>query len=187
MGFIVYEHINKINGKRYIGITKSANPNRRWINGNGYKQNLHFYNAIKKYGWDNFEHIVIAENLSKEMACAWEVALIAQYESNNKNKGYNITDGGDFFHHSEESKRKMSRNRKGKGLHHFSEEHRRKISEHHGGGAEAKKVICVETGMEFESINNAARYTGCNKKMISNCCRNVPHYNTAKGYHWQFC
>lgn len=80
----------------------------------------------------------------------------------------------------------MSENRKGKGLRHFSEEHRRKISEHHGGGAEAKKVICAETGVIFESINEAARKTGINKKLISACCRKVPHYKTGGEYHWSF-
>ena len=32
----VYAHINKINGKRYIGIT-SKEPKSRWCHGRGYK------------------------------------------------------------------------------------------------------------------------------------------------------
>lgn len=32
----VYQHINKVNGKRYIGYTKLS-PCNRWKNGNGYK------------------------------------------------------------------------------------------------------------------------------------------------------
>ena len=43
--FSVYVHIAP-NGKRYYGIT-SREPHRRWGNGNGYRQNRHFYNAIK--------------------------------------------------------------------------------------------------------------------------------------------
>lgn len=44
--YTVYEHINKINGKKYIGIT-SQNPERRWGNNrNGYKSSPYFYSAI---------------------------------------------------------------------------------------------------------------------------------------------
>ena len=49
--YIVYLHINKINRKIYVGITKYAdNPNRRWMNGNGYKKDSIIYKAINKYG-----------------------------------------------------------------------------------------------------------------------------------------
>lgn len=184
--FTVYMHINKVNGKRYVGITHFENLNRRWSNGKGYFRNKHFSDAIKKYGWDNFEHLIIDEKLPKDIACAMEKALIRKYDTQNKEKGYNITDGGEYYHHSPESKALMSKNRKGKGLQKFSEEHKRKLRENHGGGAESKKVVCVETGAIYESINDAAKAIGKNKKMISNCCRNVPHYNTAGGYHWQF-
>ena len=186
MSFIVYMHINKTNGKRYIGITKNENPNKRWLNGKGYFRNPHFTRAIEKYGWDGFEHIIVADGLTKEIACQWEQSLIALYCCNDKTKGYNITDGGEFFHHSKESRKLMSQNRKGKGLHEFSDEHRKKMSEHHGGGAESKKVICVETGVIYKSINDVARSIGKNKKLISCVCRGVPHYNTAGGYHWRF-
>lgn len=179
-------HVNKTNGKKYIGITHYQNLNRRWINGKGYFRNKHFSDAIEKYGWDGFEHIVISENLSKEQACSLERELILKYDTQNKEKGYNITDGGEFFHHTEESKKLMSANRKGKGLKKFSEEHKRKIREHHAGGNEKKKVICVETGVIYESINAASRDIGINKKVISNCCRGVAHFKTAGGYHWQF-
>ena len=80
----------------------------------------------------------------------------------------------------------MSKNRKGKGLHTFSEEHIRHIKESHKGGAEKKRVLCVETNTIYESINDAARQNKINKKQISGCCRNVPHYNAAGGYHWKF-
>lgn len=186
MKFIVYMHVNKTNGKKYIGITHHSNPNKRWNGGKGYFRNRYFSRAIEKYGWDGFDHIIVADGLTKELACQWETALIALYASNCRENGYNITDGGECFHHSEESKKMMSQNRKGKGLHRFSEEHKRKIREHHAGGNAAKRVICVETGIIYQSINDAARDISINKKMISNCCRKVPHYNTAGGYHWMF-
>ena len=67
--YIVYQHKNKINNKVYIGITSQI-PERRWgSNGCNYKSSPHFYSAIQKYGWDNFEHNILFTNLTKEKAC----------------------------------------------------------------------------------------------------------------------
>lgn len=184
--FTVYMHVNRINGKRYIGITHFSNLNRRWENGKGYFRNKHFADAIEKYGWDNFNHIIVAQNLDKQSACDLERQLIKQYDTQNREKGYNITDGGEFFRHSQASKDLMSQNRKGKGMHKFSEEHKQKLRDNHSGGTSKKKVLCIETGIIYESINDAARAVEINKKVISNCCRNIPHYKTAKGCHWQY-
>ena len=92
MPFTVYKHVNKINRKVYIGIT-GQNPKKRWANGLGYK-GMYFYNAIEKYGWDNFEHVIIAENLCESQAIQMEIDLIAKYQSNIRSKGYNIEKGG---------------------------------------------------------------------------------------------
>ena len=95
MGYIVYVHINKINGKRYYGIT-SRKPECRWgKNGNGYKSNEHFTNAINKYGWINFEHIIVARGLSEEEAKWLEIQLIKEWNTNDPNKGYNNSLGGE--------------------------------------------------------------------------------------------
>ena len=108
--YIVYIHITP-SGKKYVGITHQ-NPQKRWDNGNGYSENEHFYRAIKKYGWDNIEHIILYENLSKEEACEKEIELIAKYKSNNSNFGYNKSYGGQlgmkYLHHSLESRKKIS-------------------------------------------------------------------------------
>jgi len=90
----VYIHTNKINQKKYIGISSENNPNTRWKNGNGYKQQV-FYRAIEKYGWDNFEHEIIITNLTEEEAKQKEIELIAQYKTNDPNYGYNRSKGGD--------------------------------------------------------------------------------------------
>ena len=50
--------------------------------------------AIKKYGWDNFEHIIFAEKLDKRQAEKMERLLIAFWETNNSRYGYNIREGG---------------------------------------------------------------------------------------------
>ena len=109
----VYAHINKINNKKYIGITKQ-DVNRRWRNGNGYKGCITFNNAIEKYGWDNFEHIIIKENLPKECAETLEKILIYLYDT--QHNGYNLDGGGNVHLASKESKRKSSESHKGKRL-----------------------------------------------------------------------
>ena len=104
----VYVHVNKINGKLYIGLTKSKNPNRRWENGNGYRNNILFNRAIQKYGWDSFEHIVLFENISKEIASIAEQELIKKYKTNNSKYGYNICSGGiNGFTVAESTKEKL--------------------------------------------------------------------------------
>ena len=94
--FSVYKHVNKCNGKIYVGITCREKPSRRWGEGGiRYKSNKHFWNAIEKYGWDNFEHIIIATGLSCEAAQQMEMALIAECKSDQYEYGYNQTKGGE--------------------------------------------------------------------------------------------
>ena len=59
--YTVYMHITPSN-KRYIGIT-CQDVQQRWRNGKGYKKNQAFFNAIKKYGWDNIRHDVVERDL----------------------------------------------------------------------------------------------------------------------------
>ena len=130
----VYIHISPSN-KYYVGIT-SRKPYERWRGGSGYKKNKHFYRAIQKYGWNNFEHEIIAEHLTKDEACNMEKLLIASLNSNDYHYGYNITAGGESGlcgeknywygkHHTEEAKIKMSKIHKGK---HLSADHKKLIS-----------------------------------------------------------
>lgn len=182
--FIVYKHTSP-SGKVYVGITHQR-PEDRWQGGLGYRKNPYFFRAILRYGWDNFRHEILSRGLTKEEACVLERALIAYYRSNEKHRGYNLTDGGEFFKHSKESREKMSINRKGKGHRTLSAETKAKLRANHAGGAESKPVLCVETGVVYESTNAAAHSTGIDKSPISRCCRHIPHYNTAGGYHWKY-
>lgn len=91
LDYCVYAHVNKINGKVYIGISK--NIKNRWkSNGGKYKSCQKFYNAIQKYGWDNFAHIILIENISSQMAAEIEMYLIQKYDT--INSGYNLVSGG---------------------------------------------------------------------------------------------
>ena len=95
--YCVYIHRNKINNKVYIGITN--NVKRRWrCEGIEYKPSKEntssFWNAIQKYGFDKFEHIILECNLSQREAEEKEKYYIKKYDSANKDKGYNIALGG---------------------------------------------------------------------------------------------
>ena len=135
----IYIHKNRINGKMYIGQTKQP-LERRFRNGEGYIHCPKFYAAIQKYGWENFEHIIVKSNLTKEEANIEEINLIKKYQSTDINYGYNITDGGDFTpclkgkenpfygkHHTEKSLEIMKKKKYG------------------GNNPRAKKVKCLNT------------------------------------------
>lgn len=138
--YCVYCHRNKINNKRYIGQTiHQDNLDVRWgKNGSGYKHNNHFKNAIDKYGWDNFEHIILAKNLSQEEADELETYYISLYNTTNRNYGYNYRSGGrEGSNINDESKQKIAQSLKKyhkehpefSTSHDWSDESRQKLSE----------------------------------------------------------
>lgn len=91
LNYSVYVHTNKINGKKYVG--QSSNIIERWKNGGkNYFSSTKFHRAIQKYGWENFTHEILYENLNKEAANKIERDLIKKYDS--INNGYNIQEGG---------------------------------------------------------------------------------------------
>ena len=91
--YSLYIHTNKINHKKYVGIT-SREPKERWDYGCAYKSCTYFDRAIKKYGWNNFTHEVVLTNLTKEEAEEQERYNIALYRTNQQEYGYNLTEGG---------------------------------------------------------------------------------------------
>ena len=160
----IYCHKNKINNKLYIGYAK--NPLARWhLDGSGYEKQEKFYRAIKKYGWNNFEHIILIDNLSIEQAKILERYLIKKY--NSKNEGYNATDGGEGlvgFHHSKETRQKMSENAMGK------------------KPTRTRAVRCLETNEIFESAKKAADWCNVAPPTITRNCQKIKP--SAGGYHW---
>ena len=198
----VYIHINKTNGKRYYGITKQE-PKKRWQNGKKYGNNDHFTNAINYYGWDNFDHIVIARGLTEEEAKWLEIELIRELDTTNRDKGYNITKGGEGtngYKHTEETRKNISKIHKGKTLSDetrkklseamkgktLSDETRKKLSESHKGknSPSAKRIYCVELDMYFDTVTEASEYVGCHRSNISSVL--IGNRKTCGGYHWLY-
>ena len=124
MNWCVYIHISPSN-KAYIGIACNK-PEDRWQNGLGYLKKTKYgdykqpaiANAIIKYGWNNFEHIIWADKLTKDQACKYEILLIALFDTRNKKYGYNIrsggSDGGKGREVSDLTKYRLSISHKGK-------------------------------------------------------------------------
>lgn len=169
-------HKNKINNKLYIGQTKyNQNPNKRWRNGEGYKRCTHFYNAIQKYGWDNFEHEILYDNLTLEEANQLEEKLIAEYDTMNPDKGYNLKSGGENNLLSEKSKRKISEAFKGENHplwnKHHSEETKKKISKAHKG-----KKIKPFTKEHKEKIRNALKGKSFSEEHKENLRKNHANF-----------
>ena len=184
--YIVYMHKNKINNKVYIGIT-CQKTKYRWGAGSGYKKQSKFYNAICKYGWNNFEHIILFNNLTFEKAKQKEIEMIDKYNAFTKQHGYNATKGGEGSNGvpcSEEKKKKISEANKG---HKFTEETKKRISESLKGNVpyNCKKVLCVETGIIYDSMYIAEKETGAKYKNISKVCKGEYGRKTAGGYHWK--
>lgn len=184
--YIVYMHKNKTNGKSYIGITCQKTV-CRWGAGSGYRQQIKFYNAICKYGWDNFEHIILFKNLSFEEAKQKEIEMIDKYKTFTKEYGYNITKGGEGTFGipcSEEKKKKISEANKG---HKFTDEAKKRISNSLKGNIpyNRKKVLCIETGIIYDSMHLAEKETGAKYKNISKVCKGEYGRKTAGGYHWK--
>ena len=199
-----------------------------------------------------FEHEILFSDLSEEEAKQKEIQLIDELHTRNPDFGYNMTPGGDGYsgqdnpwygkHHTEESKKKMSKARKGvpkseetkikigKALEgrKFSDETRRKMSENHADfsgennpmygrkmdpnhlqkmiaasktpeaiekmkqhkqwysgkdNPNAKQVLCIETGIVYTTINEAAEATGCCASKISSVCHGKREHT--RGLHFK--
>jgi len=179
--YFIYGHRNKINGKWYIGQTSKKKPESRYgLNGSNYLRSKNkktfdqekFANAILKYGWENFEHIILEENVNEADVDSKERFWIEQKDS--IKNGYNSSIGGQKNHGlsneirkqfsetrkgagnpmygkklSDETKQYLSRIRSGRNSPmfgtHLSEETKRKISE-------SKKNLSLETR---KNISNA--------------------------------
>lgn len=99
--------------KSYVGQTYVETPEQRWgKDGKGYYNQTKFGRAIKKYGWNNFQHEVLLafECETKEELVfwlnQWEAYYIEKFDS--FYNGYNSTTGGDNYEVCEETKQKMS-------------------------------------------------------------------------------
>lgn len=198
--YTLYAHINKLNGKKYVGIT-AQKPKDRWRNGTGYIRSPRFYNAIQRYGWEQFEHIILETDMSYEEACEAERKIIFSEHLTDPRYGYNLDSGGFAGKAlSQESKLKISEHHADfSGNKHplygkrHSETTKQKIREKAIGRRQpdeqkikhskammgsnnprAKAVLCVNTGVIFQTAKDAAKWINqFDGSYIGKCCKGI--------------
>lgn len=141
---IIYYIKNKLNNKMYIGQTIYALKKRlqRHLSKARNGETFKLYQAIRKYGWENFEYGIICECVSVDELNRKETEYIEKYDT--YKNGYNMTLGGgsnvmfiDEYKQKHDAKMRtievrkkisesMKKLRKEKG---FSKETRKKLSE----------------------------------------------------------
>ena len=155
----IYKITNRINGKVYIGQTTRSIA-IRW------KQHCTpskhccrlIYRAIQKYGKENFTVEQIDHAHSRDELNSKEQYWIQFYDSMNREKGYNLTSGGDHPVFSDETKVKISRALIGKVV---SEETRAKLSKAHKG-----KVLSEETCKKLRELSKGRKHSEDTKAKI---------------------
>ena len=92
---VIYKITNKVNGKIYIGQTRRDLDTRirGHINSANCGSLLYFHCAIRKYGWENFDAVVIDTANSIDELNRLERYYIQYYHSDVD--GYNLASGGD--------------------------------------------------------------------------------------------
>lgn len=197
---------NKINHKKYIGL--SIDIEKRWQQHRtelkyDYHDNSHLQRAWNKYGEENFEFYIL-ELCNVNELHEKEKYYIEKYKSSDGNFGYNFTAGGEGmigYHHSEETRKKLSEAMIGKKL---SDEWKEHIRAGHKQRVEnglcpdmthlqdyynslKKKVYCYSavTGeyiTSYESGEETARQLNTNPQAINHVLRNKDA-KTVHGYY----
>lgn len=125
----------------YVGM--SQNPEERWNNGEGYKDNKNFYYAIQLFGWKNIKHEIVAETYYRWVAQKIERTLITHFK--NKNKCFN--------ENNIETKLVINNNKSMK-----------KVGQYNKNSGELIK--------EYDSIREARDFTGIAEYSIKANCKN---------------
>ena len=198
--FVIYKHTNNITGKSYIGKTIKG-IDIRWkrhlcdtVCGS---YNSHFHNAIRKYGTDCWDHIILYISFEQDDKHLYEVEEQLILDWDTYHNGYNTTIGGrgtgsGESHirynttHTQKSKEKMSNIKLGKnnpmfGKHH-SEEAKRKVSESRIGGKHHKfRGYYIYNNTKFSSSKSLGESICVSQDVVLRWCKHnykQVHYNS---------
>ena len=195
-------HISPSN-KVYIGITCQPVSNRWGKDGkrylekrkNGEYVHTAFAKAILKYGWDQFEHRILFDNLSLLEANMIEEDLTSYYRK--VNRSYNAKDGGDGKNVSEETKEKHHKallerwaNEDYKSSHITdlleAGKNTRFTADNHPDRSRAVVQFNLDDEFvaEYNSATEAGKALNRRREGIKDCCNGKQ--KTAYGYKWKY-
>lgn len=170
---IVYQIVNLVNGKFYIGVTRFGLRLRKQQHLSAArlgKLKLPIYMAIRKYGEHNFKFLVLCEFDTAEDALQKEIDLIAELKP-----AYNVTNGGEGNSYwlgkkrSPETNAKISRTKTGVPMKHTSPLMEKTRAENMRGASllRRKPVRCVTDGAVFESAQAASLHYKFSKLAVA--------------------
>lgn len=150
----LYKITNQFNGKVYIGQSKEETgrwKQHKYFAKNPEKTGQYIHRAMAKYGIDNFQFEILAVSKSQKDADETEIILIHQYDSRNKEHGYNIKPGGDTW--DDEMRQHMSE----------------KIKQHYQNHPEERERVSAQAKEFWQNPDHIAMM------------KSVPHPNKIKG------
>ena len=165
----VYKITNLVNGKVYIGASK--NIERRWRDHKRCTDSP-IHSDLETYGLDNFKFEVLLE-CPEDMLCQWERDMIALYDADDPEKGYNSKNDKPYsLKVSESHKGKPAWNKGLKNI--YSDETRRKMSEANKGKPAWNKGLKSDKpawNKGKPAWNKGIPHSEEHKRKISEACR----------------
>lgn len=178
---IIYEAINLINNKRYIGQTTKTLADRQKqhieTSKRDTKVSSHFYNALIKYGEENFQWKIIDFAYTQDELNLKESFWINFFNTTNPLLGYNLKGGGYEPFLTDEIKRKIGKAQKGELNHMFGL--------HGSANPTSKRVINLNTNEIFDSVAELCeKYPKLTISKVSAVCRG--DRQTTGGYTFRY-
>jgi group I intron endonuclease len=159
---LIYALRNHKNDKVYIGQTWRSLKERM---NTGYEKSIYLNRAMEKYGKEQFYYDVLTIANTQEMADYWEIYFVKKYDSTNRDKGYNLREGGTHGPFPLQSRMKMSSSHLGSKQ---TDEQKEKASIAKRGEKNPASKITAEIAREI--------YISYHNDLTKNC------YNLAKIY-----